>query len=215
VTDEDARPRLPAESEIVDVAPSDVDAASHVAARAFHDDPAFRYLVKNDARRRRGLPAFFRASLDATVRAGSTFVARRAGVVGGVASWVPPGSYPPPARTQIRQALGTLRALVHAPTAIPDSVRALVAIDRVHPHDEHWYLSLLCVDPAEQSHGYGAALVTRGLARADADALPAYLETSNPRNLAWYGRFGFEVERELHPWRTGPPLWTMRRPAKE
>lgn len=214
MTDEDGRPRLPRDSGVAVVEAVEIDPASHVAARAFHDDPAFRYLVKDDARRRRGLPTFFRASLDATSRAGTTFVARRAGVVAGVGSWLPPGRYPLSATTQLRQALGTLRALVHAPLSIPNSVRALVAIDRVHPHDEHWYLSLLCVDPAEQSHGYGAALVARGLERADADALPAYLETSNPRNLAWYARFGFEVERELHPWRDGPALWTMRRPAR-
>lgn len=208
------QPRLPADSEIAVARVADVDPASHVAGRAFYDDPAFRYLVKDDARRRRGLPTFFRASLDATVGADATFVARRSGVVAGVGSWLPPRGYPLPARTQLRQAIGTLRALVYAPRSIPDSVRALVAIDRVHPHDEHWYLSLLCVDPGEQAHGYGAALVARGLERADADGLPAYLETSNPPNLAWYARFGFEVERELHPWRTGPPLWTMRRAAR-
>ncbi|HZR14450.1 MAG TPA: GNAT family N-acetyltransferase [Acidimicrobiia bacterium] len=206
--------RLPSESDIGMIESGEAEAYGHVAARAFHDDPAFRYLVPDDARRRRGLPTFFRASIDATAPEGATFVARRGGVAAGVASWVPPGRYPLPAGTQLRQAFGTLRALLHAPRAIPDGVRALVAMDRTHPHDEHWYLALLCVDPAEQSHGYGAALVMRGLERADADGLPAYLETSNPRNLAWYGRFGFVVERELRPWRAGPPLWTMRRPAR-
>jgi hypothetical protein len=45
-------------------------------------------------------------------------------------------------------------------------------------------------------------------------ALPAYLETSNPKNLAWYRRFGFEIERELRVGAAKPAIWTMRRPAR-
>jgi ribosomal protein S18 acetylase RimI-like enzyme len=85
----------------------------------------------------------------------------------------------------------------------------------VHPHEPHWYLSLLAVDPARQGHGIGAALIEDGIARADDDGLPAYLETSNPKNLAWYRRFGFEIEQELRVGATKPAIWTMRRPVRD
>jgi hypothetical protein len=35
------------------------------------------------------------------------------------------------------------------------------------------------------------------LARVDADGMPAYLESSSERNLALYGRHGFEITSEV------------------
>jgi hypothetical protein len=51
-----------------------------------------------------------------------------------------------------------------------------------------------------------------GLARADRDGLPAYLEASAPRNRALYERHGFEVVGEIQAG-DSPPLWPMLRPA--
>jgi ribosomal protein S18 acetylase RimI-like enzyme len=184
-----------------------------VAARALHDDPLFAHLAPDQRLRRRGMPVYFRANLGATARLEVTTVARRQGRVVGVASWVPPGRYPLSPGNQVRQALGALRALVLRPRSIPDGFRMLRAIERVHPHEPHWYLSLLAVDPAQQGHGIGAALIEDGLARAD-DGLPAYLETSNPKNLAWYRRFGFQIEQELRIDAAKPGIWTMRRPVR-
>lgn len=43
---------------------------------------------------------------------------------------------------------------------------------------------------------------------AAAAAVPVWLETSNPRNLAYYRRLGFEVVDELAA-PPVPPVWTM------
>ena len=64
---------------------------------------------------------------------------------------------------------------------------------RVHPHEPHWYLAVLGTDPSFQRTGAGTALLEPVLARVDAEGLPAYLETQKEANLAWYGRFGFDV----------------------
>jgi ribosomal protein S18 acetylase RimI-like enzyme len=189
--------------------------SADVAARALHDDPLFAHLAPDVRLRRRGMPLYFRANLGATARLGVTTVARRQGRVVGVASWVPPGRWPLSPGNQVRQAFGALRALVLRPRSIPDALRILRAIERVHTHEPHWYLSLLGVDPAQQGHGIGAALIEGGIARADDDGLPAYLETSNPKNLAWYRRFGFEIEQELRVGANRPAIWTMRRPVRD
>ena len=48
------------------------------------------------------------------------------------------------------------------------------------------------------------------LARCDAECAPAYLESSNPDNVPYYERFGFEVTGEIViP--DGPSLWPMWR----
>ena len=44
----------------------------------------------------------------------------------------------------------------------------------------------------------------------DADGMPVYLESSNERNLAWYGRHGFEVTGEVVIL-GGPRIWPMWR----
>ena len=53
----------------------------------------------------------------------------------------------------------------------------------------------------------GARLLAPVLARCDRDGLPAYLESSNPRNLPFYERHGF-VRRTAVPLPSGCPLVT-------
>jgi len=47
-----------------------------------------------------------------------------------------------------------------------------------------------------------------------AEHLPAYLESSNPKNLERYGRLGFEPRDEFSMPDDGPPVTTMWRPAR-
>jgi hypothetical protein len=49
------------------------------------------------------------------------------------------------------------------------------------------------------------------LDRCDAEYAPAYLESSNPDNIPYYQRFGFEVTGELALPEGGPSLWPMWR----
>ena len=76
-----------------------------------------------------------------------------------------------------------------------------------------WFLDILGVDPARQGEGIGRALIEAGLAAVRADAMPAVLETANPRNVAYYERFGFELAEERDAPGGGPHVWFMRRPA--
>lgn len=47
--------------------------------------------------------------------------------------------------------------------------------------------------PEAQGTGVGALLLRRGLARADAEGMPAYLEATNRRNAALYAGHGFQA----------------------
>jgi predicted N-acetyltransferase YhbS len=111
--------------------------------------------------------------------------------------------------------VSTFWALVGRPKALVDGTKYLLAIEKVHPHEEVWYLQLLVVDPSVQRLGIGALVQRPGLAKADEDGLACYLETQNPDNLPYYRRFGYEVVEELRPVKHGPPLWTMRREPRD
>jgi ribosomal protein S18 acetylase RimI-like enzyme len=82
-----------------------------------------------------------------------------------------------------------------------------------HPAEPHWYLPMIGVDPGRQGKGYGSALMQHALIRCDRESKPAYLETSNPRNVPLYKRYGFEL---LDTFQIGssPSVFPMLRPPK-
>jgi ribosomal protein S18 acetylase RimI-like enzyme len=105
----------------------------------------------------------------------------------GVALWLPPGVHPD--EDMLREIVQTTVS-----ASILDDVFALFEqMAKYHPPGPHWYLPLIGVDPAHQGNGLGNALMTYALQRCDRDRVPAYLESSNPRNIPLYRRHGFEV----------------------
>ena len=64
-----------------------------------------------------------------------------------------------------------------------------------------------------RARGLGAALLREGLARVDADGLPAYLETPNPRTIPLYERHGFAVTAVAQAGEC-PPVTCMLRTAR-
>jgi ribosomal protein S18 acetylase RimI-like enzyme len=186
-----------------------------VAARAFHHDPFFEYLDPKGVTRARALALFWRSEI-ASLGTGAQLQGARTedGRLVGVSVWLPPGQYPLPAMSQVRQIAGAGRAMALRPRAMVAGLRYLLAIEKAHPKDSLWYLLLLVVDPSAQRTGIGARLQQEGMDSADSEGLDCYLETQKPENLAYYRRFGYDVAEELTPVMGGPPLWTMRRPCK-
>jgi GNAT superfamily N-acetyltransferase len=72
----------------------------------------------------------------------------------------------------------------------------------------------LGVEPSEQGRGVGARLLQPVLVRLDREERGAYLETSKERNIAWYGRQGFDLTRTLEVRTGAPPIWTMWRTSR-
>lgn len=199
----------------LDATGRDLDQAAMVAARAFHHDPFFEYLEPRGVIRARSLSIFWRATIaNAGPHARMTGARTPDGRLMGVSIVVPPGGYPPPGASQVRQLLGATRAMILSPRSMLRGGRYLLAIDTAHPKEDLWYLELLVVDPQAQRSGIGGRLQQDMLDHADREGLDCYLETQKPENLAYYRRFGYEIEKELRPVKGGPPLWTMRRPPR-
>lgn len=193
-----------------------LDDVAQVATEAFSDDPFFCFLMPSEKMRRRGLRIFFRSVVGTSRSVASVYGARgRDGTLVGVAAFVAPGGFPVPFAGQIRQLASAVGALIPRPTALVDGARYLFATEKAHPHERMWYLQLLAVDPTSQRGGIGAALQDEVYPSIDDEGLDCYLETQKEDNLVYYRRFGYDVEAELHPVRAGPPLWTMRRCARD
>jgi GNAT superfamily N-acetyltransferase len=82
-----------------------------------------------------------------------------------------------------------------------------------HPQILHWYLNVLSTIPDRQSQGLGARALAPVLAVCDSDGVPAYLESSNRRNIPFYQRQGFAVTGEIEV-PDGPSLFPMWREPK-
>jgi len=124
----------------------------------------------------------------------------------GAAMWLPPGVAPD------NDTLGALTD-THAPKdRIGDMMKVFEQMDRYHPPGPCWYLPLIGVDPAHQGRGCGSALLRYALARCDRDGVPAYLESSNPRNVSLYERHGFVAIGKIQAGSSPTMLPMLRHP---
>ena len=189
----------------------DVATLAAVLGRAFHDDPVFCWLQPDARRRATALPGFFAALARHHFLAGGGVRIATGGQVGAgvgaAALWDPPGRWQQSPRAQIAMLPAVLRAF----RGRLGPARMLAeAMKAAHPEEPHWYLAMIGSDPRVRGGGYGGALMRAQLERCDAECAPAYLESSNPDNIGYYQRFGFEVTGEITV-AGGPPLWPMWR----
>jgi ribosomal protein S18 acetylase RimI-like enzyme len=184
--------------------PDDREAVIGVITLAFAADPMARWATPDPARYLATMAAITEAFGGNGFAHGSVYVDEAGG---GAAMWLPPGVEPDGER---------LAALIgeNAPRDREEDLGAVMdEMGRFHPHEPHWYLPLIGVDPALQGRGIGGALMAHALARVDADGLPAYLESSNPRNITLYRRHSFEAIGSIQHG-SSPTLVPMLRPPR-
>ena len=196
--------------EVSEARTGDRRAIAVTLARAFQDDPLLLFAMRDPVRRARALIRIMCSELAHAGQRGTIWASRREERPLGAAVWFAPGTYK---RAPVSAALNMIRLTPNGAATGARSLRMAKLFhlaENAHPEDEHWYLRVLAVDPLSQRSGLGRALLAPGLGRCDASGLPAYLETQNYENLAWYRRFGFDLVQEIKVERC-PPLWTMRR----
>jgi ribosomal protein S18 acetylase RimI-like enzyme len=95
----------------------------------------------------------------------------------------------------------------------PDLFAVFSKMPEYHPHEPHWYLAAIGIEPSRQNQGLGAVLIEHALRTCDRNHESAYLESSNPRNISFYRKHGFEALATLQSG-TSPPLTPMYRSAR-
>jgi len=186
------------------VDPAEAEDAFRTLTLAFSTDPCTRYIWPKPGAFLGGYPRMLRAIAGPALERGRVFATAD---FSAAALWLPPGE----------KADGDAIEALIGETVSPEraAVGAQVGeqMDAHHPAQPHWYLSMIGVDPARQGRGLGSALLKHTLAAIDDEGVAAYLESSNPKNIPLYERFGFEVTGQIQPG-DFPGLTPMFRPAR-
>lgn len=150
---------------------------------AFAADPSVRFWFPDASQYMHWWPRFVLARGERGFDAGTILVT---GDIEAVAMWLPPGVEPDPEKVEALNLPGD-----EEDEKISEALRA--EMDRYHPAGPHWYLWTLAVDPRCQGRGIGSRILSHTLAQIDAEHATAYLESSDPKNVPFYERHGFEV----------------------
>jgi ribosomal protein S18 acetylase RimI-like enzyme len=184
---------------------SDEDCVIDALKMAFVADPATRWVWPDPQKYLSNFSSFAKAF------GGKAFAYRSAHYVGnysGAALWLPPSVHPD---------VDTLISLLQSSGsdgAKKDGPEVFERMSTFHPNEPHWYLPLLGVDPLHHGKGLGSALMEHALILCDQDNKYAYLESSNPKNVPFYKRHGFETLGTIQI-NTSPPIIPMlRKPRK-
>lgn len=187
--------------------PASTDRALGSVVEAFSTDPLLRWVWPDDGRYQECAAGFFGLLLSLRSAGGEVWVA---GGGAAVAMWDPPGGLRDLPAEDPWPALNA--TYTETERARWETFNERLAVPSDAP--AHWYLGVLATAPRHQRRGLGGAVLAPVLAAADETSTPAYLETASEGNLAFYGRHGFGVEREVDLPDGGPRCWLMRRPAR-
>jgi len=177
------------------------DAVIDALKLAFGADPATRWVWPDPREYLLHFSKFAKAF------GGKAFVNNTAHYVGnysGAALWLPPNTDPD---------IDTLLSLLQNTTTekVQNTVPAVFEkMASFHPNEPHWYLPLLGVDPLYHGKGFGSVLMNYSTKMFDNLNALAYLESSNPRNISFYKRHGFELLGTIEV-NNFPPLFPMLR----
>ena len=193
---------------MVTITPTTLEEASiatNVIAEAFSADPTWTWAFPEHSERKKFWEMLIRNALR------YPFVLRTANFEA-VSVWIPPeGEELSPEDER------NLPDFVHelAGARAGDVLGLLKLFESNHPgHERHYYLSLLGTQNNSRGHGFGMELLRAGLARIDAEQMPAYLESSNPVNNHKYEALGFRPVATFRAPGNGPIVTGMWRDSR-
>ena len=195
--------RIREEPNIRTVDPPEAPRAVSLQMMAFSADPIMRWIWPEPHEYVSHFPSLVRGFGGRAFENGTAYVTDR--FLGGTL-WLPPGVTPDD---------DALDKLVKETVTEPVRSEVLSILEQMgesHPHEAHWHLAFVGVDPAHQRKGIGAALLQHTLARTDEQGVHCYLESSNPANIPLYQRHGFEVTREIRVGGSPPVIPMIRSP---
>ncbi len=168
---------------------------------SFGADPFERWLYPDPHAYLTNFPIFLEAL---TARTFETDTAYYVDGFAGAALWLPPNVY-----LDEEKIIASLEKTINKQKQ-NNTMGIMEQMDRYHPHEPHWYLAIIGVDPAVQGQGLGSIMLQHTLALCDQDRSLAYLESTNSKNISLYEREGFELLGTIQVG-DAPPMFPMLR----
>jgi GNAT superfamily N-acetyltransferase len=166
----------------------DLDGLTETLSAAFETDPLWSWAFPE----RDDLAVWWRFLIGSALRYPWVWIT---GEYAAASVWIPPDG--DELTTEEEERIEPLLADL-AGSRAPEILELLERFEASHPREQpHYYLSLLGTHPDHRGSGLGMALLADNLARTDAEGVPAYLESSNPRNNKRYERLGFRQVGEF------------------
>jgi GNAT superfamily N-acetyltransferase len=181
---------------------------------AFYHDPLIEFLLPEEEYRAKRISGGIEFLLGLSSNTWSVGAGTKdcAGVIGAAS----PEEYPPPFfHLTVMLTKLILKSLSSTPVRVMEQWLSIFhKFDKLHPSQPHWYILILGVHPDHQGKGIGGQLLNQVLQRADDERVAIYLESSNPKNLDFYRKYGFEVTDEIVPIAGCPPIWGLVRASE-
>jgi ribosomal protein S18 acetylase RimI-like enzyme len=188
-------------------APSDSKPLSESLARAFYDDPVFTHFLPDGATRQAKLARVMAILFKLGQPHGACYTTDN---YESITLWRPPSEWDVPLSAYIVNGPALLSIFGGGIFRV---LSTMDMMEKVHPHEPHWYLQTIGTDPKFQGKGYGGVIMRDRLTAVDAAHMPCYLESSKDTNIPIYRSFGFRLTGELQiP--GGPKVWPMWRDAR-
>lgn len=183
----------------------DLDGVSTTLWAAFREDPLWSWAFPD----RDNLEVWWRFLVNSALRHRWVWIT---GDYVAASVWIPPGASELTEQEEARVE-PMLEDLLG--TRSDDVIELLERFDASHPRSEpHYYLSLLGTHPDYRGRGLGMGLLAENLDRIDEEGMPAYLESSNPDNIARYESVGFRRVGEFSTPDGSHTVATMWRKAR-
>jgi ribosomal protein S18 acetylase RimI-like enzyme len=184
---------------------ADIPELIETLASAFRDDPVTCWMFDDPEQRPEQLRIWKRFCLEMGLTRGHVY---STGGNRAASIWAPPDTslfdelWGPRMAKLMTEQLGDRAGAV---------MQAMAGVLQHSPSEPHFYLFILGTHAGTQGQGLGSQVLKPVLDVCDAQGLPARLESSNPRNLPFYRRHGFEVVGEIELEAGGPVIRPMHR----
>jgi GNAT superfamily N-acetyltransferase len=189
----------------------DLTCAANLLAESLFDDPLQQWLFPVAKKRLAATTRMFRHLLKPKLADGLVRVIRDStGELASVAVWTPP--YPPAPSRWEHYAESFFMRLTYG-RRIHEVREAFTKLAARHPQSPYWYLQALATRADRRGQGHARCLMDEKFREANFQGVITALETSNPANVAYYEKLGFQIADELML-AEGLPVWLMCRGSR-
>lgn len=195
----------------------DVDKATTVLTRAFHEDPLIKLIYPDSEERKRYTPILWKFLTKDGLKHGEVYSPTKE--IEGVAKWLPPGREHMGIWRTIRSGglkMGVALARQKderklSPRKIEQVTNRITQIHKELMKEPHWYLANIGIAPDHQRKGYGSKLIKPMLERIEKEGYSVFLETNFEGNVGLYEHLGFDIIDETKIPETEIVNWAMIR----